>query len=132
MAQSLEHKTDRTSTRTFRMAKSQAKRQASFAKEAETTAKKGRDIQREIDRSDKRRKGGKEKGGAMQAGARLYPVPPLPGQHLQKPGEEAELELQPLYAPLRLGQARGYGRTNHGRRFRDRPLGRCALRARGC
>jgi hypothetical protein len=98
MAQSLEHKTDRTSTRTFRMAKSQAKRQASFAKEAETTAKKGRDIQREIDRSDKRRKGGKEKGGAMQAGARLYPVPPLPGQHVQKPGEEAELELQPVEA----------------------------------
>jgi hypothetical protein len=41
MAQSLEHKTDRTSTRTFRMAKSQAKRHpssASFAQEAETTA----------------------------------------------------------------------------------------------
>ena len=107
MAQSLEHKTDRTSTRTFRMAKSQAKRQASFAKEAETTAKKGRDIQREIDRSDKRRKGGKEKGGAMQAGARLYPVPPLPGQHLQKPGEEAELELQPLYdAPYYKGSGK--------------------------
>jgi hypothetical protein len=33
----------------------------------------------------------------MQAGARLYPVPPLPGQHLTKPGEETELDLQPLY-----------------------------------
>ena len=85
------------------MAKSQAKRQASFAKEAETTAKKGRDIQREIDRSDKRRKGGKEKGGAMQAGARLYPVPPLPGQHLQKPGEEAELEN--LYGYFHMAKA---------------------------
>jgi hypothetical protein len=33
----------------------------------------------------------------MQAGARVYPVPPLPGQHLTKPGEETELDLQPLY-----------------------------------
>jgi NAD(P)-dependent dehydrogenase (short-subunit alcohol dehydrogenase family) len=92
------------------MAKSHAKKHPSsdsFAEEAETTAKKERDIQREIDRSDKKQKGGKEKGGAMQAGARLYPVPPLPGQHLQKPGEEAELELQPLYdAPYYKGSGK--------------------------
>jgi NAD(P)-dependent dehydrogenase (short-subunit alcohol dehydrogenase family) len=92
------------------MAKSHAKRHPSsdsFAEEAETTAQKERDIQREIDRSDKKQKGGKEKGGAMQAGARLYPVPPLPGQHLQKPGEEAELELQPLYdAPYYKGSGK--------------------------
>jgi NAD(P)-dependent dehydrogenase (short-subunit alcohol dehydrogenase family) len=79
------------------MAKSPAKRQKSFAEEAEATAKEERKIQREIDRSDRNQKGGKKEGGAMQAGARLYPVPPLPGQHLEKPGEEAELELQPLY-----------------------------------
>jgi len=43
----------------------------------------------------------------MQAGARLYPVPPLPGQHLQKPGEEAELELRPLYdAPYYKGSGK--------------------------
>jgi short chain dehydrogenase len=74
------------------MAKSRAKRSsasAAFAEEAE--------VQREIDRSDKKQKGRKQDGGAMQAGARLYPVPPLPGQHLQKPGEEGELELQPFY-----------------------------------
>jgi NAD(P)-dependent dehydrogenase (short-subunit alcohol dehydrogenase family) len=92
------------------MAKSHAKKHPSsdsFAEEAETTAKKERDIQREIDRSDKKQKGGKEKGGAMQAGARLYPVPPLPGQHLQKPGEEADLELQPLYdAPYYKGSGK--------------------------
>jgi NAD(P)-dependent dehydrogenase (short-subunit alcohol dehydrogenase family) len=84
----------------FRMAKSHAKKHPSsdsFAEEAEVTAKEEREIQREIDRSDIKQKGDKEDGGAMQAGARLYPVPPLPGQHLQKPGEEAELELQPLY-----------------------------------
>jgi NAD(P)-dependent dehydrogenase (short-subunit alcohol dehydrogenase family) len=82
------------------MTKSHAKRTSSsapFAAEAEATAKKERDIQREIDRSNKRQQDGKHKGGAMQAGARPYPVPPLPGQHLKKPGEEAELELQPLY-----------------------------------
>jgi NAD(P)-dependent dehydrogenase (short-subunit alcohol dehydrogenase family) len=33
----------------------------------------------------------------MQAGARAYPIPPLPEQHLQKPGEEVELELRPMY-----------------------------------
>ena len=33
----------------------------------------------------------------MQAGARIYPVPPLPDQHLSKPGLEADLELKPMY-----------------------------------
>ena len=33
----------------------------------------------------------------MQAGARHYPVPPLPRQHLRKPGLEAALQLQPMY-----------------------------------
>jgi hypothetical protein len=60
---------------------SHAKRPSSPAEEAEATAKQERDIQREIDRSDKKQKGGKQEGAAMQAGARLYPVPPLPGQH---------------------------------------------------
>src|SRR5262245_42617442 len=89
------------------MAKSKAKRySAIFAEEAEVTAENERDIQREIDRSDKKQKS-KPEGGAMQAGARLYPVPPLPGQHLQKPGEEAELELQPLYdAPYYKGSGK--------------------------
>jgi NAD(P)-dependent dehydrogenase (short-subunit alcohol dehydrogenase family) len=93
----------------FRMAKSHAKKSssASFAAGAETTAKEERKIQREIDRSDQKQKGGKQEGGAMQAGARLYPVPPLPGQHLQKPGLEAELELQPLYdAPYYKGSGK--------------------------
>jgi NAD(P)-dependent dehydrogenase (short-subunit alcohol dehydrogenase family) len=41
---------------------------------------------------------------AMQAGAREYPVPPLPKQHLRKPGEEADLELKPLWdAPFYKG-----------------------------
>jgi NAD(P)-dependent dehydrogenase (short-subunit alcohol dehydrogenase family) len=70
---------------------------SAFANEAETAAKAERDIQRKIDRSDKQQKAGKKEPGAMQAGARVYPVPPLPGRHLEKPGEEADLELAPLY-----------------------------------
>ena len=33
----------------------------------------------------------------MQAGARKYPVPPLPAQHLKKPGMESALNPSPLY-----------------------------------
>jgi NAD(P)-dependent dehydrogenase (short-subunit alcohol dehydrogenase family) len=33
----------------------------------------------------------------MQAGTREYPAPPLPAQHLEKPGLEADLELAPMY-----------------------------------
>ena len=33
----------------------------------------------------------------MQAGARVYPVPPFPDEHLRKPGLEADLELRPMY-----------------------------------
>ena len=33
----------------------------------------------------------------MQAGARIYPGPPFPAQHLKKPGREADLDLQPMY-----------------------------------
>ena len=33
----------------------------------------------------------------MQGGARINPVPPLPEQHLQKPGIEGDRELKPMY-----------------------------------
>ena len=72
---------------------------ASFRKKAEATGKKEQAIQRKTDRFDeKKKKSGESDGsGAMQAGARLYPVPPLPKQHLKKPGVEAELVLRPMY-----------------------------------
>jgi NAD(P)-dependent dehydrogenase (short-subunit alcohol dehydrogenase family) len=70
----------------------------SFEDEAESTAEEERTVQRKIDRSDKRAKHEKKRqGGAMQAGARFYPEPPLPSQHLEKPGQEADLELKPMY-----------------------------------
>ncbi|MGE3150705.1 MAG: SDR family oxidoreductase [Pseudorhodoplanes sp.] len=72
--------------------------EAKFRAEGEDAAARGEAVQRAVDAKDKRRgKGEKEKPQAMQAGARLYPVPPLPAQHLDKPGEEADLALAPLY-----------------------------------
>ena len=70
--------------------------QTRFRKEAEQTAKEERAIQKEVDLSDNAAV--KEKrAGAMQTGVRVYPEPPLPKQHLKKPGHEADLELAPMY-----------------------------------
>lgn len=68
-----------------------------FRRQAQKSARRERAIQRKIDRLDARRgKPGNKKDG-MQAGARSYPEPKLPGQHLSKPGREADLELKPMY-----------------------------------
>lgn len=45
---------------------------------------------------DEKRAPKRETKKAMQAGARLYPEPPLPQQHLKKPGKEAALKLAPM------------------------------------
>jgi NAD(P)-dependent dehydrogenase (short-subunit alcohol dehydrogenase family) len=69
-----------------------------FAKAAEKTAAAERAIQSQIDRKE-RSAGNRKKpngNGAMQAGARKYPEPPMPSQHLKKPGHEADLELAPM------------------------------------
>ena len=72
-----------------------------FARAAEEVADEQRAIQKEIDAKDKARKKQKEAkkitAGAMQAGARKYPEPPFPKQHLKKPGDEADLALAPMY-----------------------------------
>jgi hypothetical protein len=62
-----------------------------------TSANEERAIQGKIDRSDRKATHEHAEKGAMQAGARAYPEPPLPGQHLEKPGLEADLKLQPMY-----------------------------------
>ena len=69
---------------------------AHFRKSARKAGRAARAIQSKIDRADKKR-GVSKKSGAMQAGARKYPAPPLPKQHLKKPGRESDLELQPMY-----------------------------------
>jgi len=70
---------------------------SAFRKGAEEAARAERAIQRKIDEKEKGNGKAKKNGHAMQAGARIYPEPPLPRQHLEKPGEEAELALKPMY-----------------------------------
>jgi NAD(P)-dependent dehydrogenase (short-subunit alcohol dehydrogenase family) len=69
---------------------------------AEETAAEQRRIQQGIDAKEKaakkEKKGGEEGGEAVQAGEREQPENPMPGQHLRKPGVEAEMELRPRYA----------------------------------
>lgn len=60
-------------------------------------------IQQEVAAADKK-SGNDNKQAAMQAGARLYPVPPFPEQHQPKPGDEAALDPAPMYdAPFYIG-----------------------------
>lgn len=68
-------------------------------------------IQSQVNRADAER--GEEKGpGAMQAGARLYPVPPFPAQHQAKPGDETALEPAPMYdAPFWRGSGKLEGKV---------------------
>jgi NAD(P)-dependent dehydrogenase (short-subunit alcohol dehydrogenase family) len=67
-----------------------------FMKAADQIAAAERSIQKKIDRKEAgRSKKPREK--PMQAGARRYPAPPLPKQHIAKPGKQAVLELAPMY-----------------------------------
>jgi len=71
--------------------------QDKFAHEARQTAEHERAIQNRIDRGDQSGKSTQKKKGAMQAGARRYPEPPMPAQHLAKPGLESALAVAPMY-----------------------------------
>ena len=73
---------------------------------SDPAVEKQRELQREQDRKDEtsKRQQGSEKAQkadkAVQAGAREQPEPPLPQQHLEKPGLEAEMALKPnFHAP---------------------------------
>ena len=88
-------------------------------KPADRTVAKQRAIQRDVDVQNKIKKaskpksnGGSGNGKAMQAGARRYPEPPMPAQHLKKPGSESALELKPMYeAPYYKGSGKLDGMT---------------------
>ena len=85
-----------------------------MAQDTEQTVAKQREIQRDVDVKDKSngQSNGDSKGGAMQAGARRYPEPPMPAQHLEKPGSEADLALQPMYdAPYYKGSGKLEGKV---------------------
>ena len=67
---------------------------------SDTTGEKQRELQREQDRKDEarnRQQGGEKADKAVQAGVREQPEPPLPKQHLEKPGSEAEMALKPRF-----------------------------------
>ncbi|HEV2678664.1 MAG TPA: SDR family oxidoreductase [Aliidongia sp.] len=69
-----------------------------------------RAIQRQVAEADARAT--KPQPGAMQAGARPYPAPPLPAQHQQKPGIESLLDPAPMYdAPFYKGSGKLDGKV---------------------
>jgi NAD(P)-dependent dehydrogenase (short-subunit alcohol dehydrogenase family) len=74
---------------------------------AKRAVRQQRRLQSRTDRIDNAHTSGQQEQGAMQAGARTYPEPPLPRQHQRKPGSEAALRLAPLYdAPHYLGSGK--------------------------
>src|SRR5262245_25495755 len=74
----------------------QARKLSTVKAKVRRAVEKGQTVQRKIDRTDTRQKS-EPKKPSVQAGARKYPSPPLPKQHLKKPGREADLELAPMY-----------------------------------
>lgn len=67
------------------------------SKQASATAKRQRRMQAGIDAKPHKPAPKPERKPAVQAGARRQPENPLPAQHLRKPGNEADLDLQPRY-----------------------------------
>jgi NAD(P)-dependent dehydrogenase (short-subunit alcohol dehydrogenase family) len=64
---------------------------------ARRAARQEREIQKRAEAAEARSFKDKGEGGAMQAGARIYPAPPFPEQHQAKPGQEAALDPAPMY-----------------------------------
>jgi NAD(P)-dependent dehydrogenase (short-subunit alcohol dehydrogenase family) len=65
-----------------------------------------RRIQKQVAKADRKRPK-RDTDGAMQAGAREYPAPPFPKQHLPKPGKESQLNPAPMYdAPFYQGSGK--------------------------
>jgi len=64
-----------------------------LAREAEAVAGQQREVQDEIESKPEK----KAKKGPAKTGARKQPRNPMPAQHLEKPGNEHELELAPRY-----------------------------------
>ncbi|MBK6008559.1 SDR family oxidoreductase [Ramlibacter ginsenosidimutans] len=90
--------------------KPQAKDNAQRNAQGDATAEKQREIQREQDRKEPREGGGQAKG-PPQTSKRPYPSD-FPSQHLQKPGQEADMELKPQFmAPDYKGSGKLEGMT---------------------
>jgi NAD(P)-dependent dehydrogenase (short-subunit alcohol dehydrogenase family) len=82
-----------------------------FAGEGKIAAEEERKIQAEIDAKQSDDSGGEDEK-FPQAGAREYPVPPFPKQHLRKPGLESDVDPAPMYdAPYYKGSGKLEGRV---------------------
>ncbi|MBL8553428.1 MAG: SDR family oxidoreductase [Phenylobacterium sp.] len=85
-----------------------------FAQNARRVADDGRAIQDELEAREARsfKPKGEEKPPPPQTGARRYPVPPFDEEPLEKPGVEADLDLQPLWdAPFYRGSGKLEGKV---------------------
>lgn len=81
-----------------------------YKEAGEQTAADDRRLQKQGERADRMHP--QQENGAMQAGARPYPAPPFPQQHLEKPGNEADMQLKPMYdAPFYKGSGKLEGCT---------------------
>src|SRR5690606_14958689 len=72
-------------------------------------AQRQRAVQKKADAKEKKKPAGKpaKKKKPVQAGTRRQPENPMPAQHLPKPGNEHELELQPRFlAPDYVGSGK--------------------------
>ncbi|MDB5932197.1 MAG: short-chain dehydrogenase/reductase [Polaromonas sp.] len=91
--------------------------QGDSAVDTEAVAQKQRGIQQQQDRKDSEQsqqsaQQGQAEEQAVQAGLNTQPEPPLPAQHLEKPGLEADMELQPKFmAPGYKGSGKLEGLT---------------------
>jgi len=85
---------------------------ANSENKTENTGNLQREIQQQQDQKDQAKGKQEEKKEAMQAGTHEFPTPPLPDQHLDKPGIEAEMELKPQFmAPDYCGSGKLQGMT---------------------
>ncbi|HEV2531585.1 SDR family oxidoreductase [Phenylobacterium sp.] len=82
--------------------------QDGFREDAGRIAQDERNIQKGIDAKEQRSFAPEAEDEAPpQTGARTYPMPPFPKQHLDKPGREADLELKPMWdAPYYKGSGK--------------------------
>ena len=78
-------------------------KKAGRAAAGKKTAESDRKLQREAEAKRPRSQGAQSQGaqsrkqGAVQTAEREHPEPPLPKQHLEKPGRESDLEPRPQY-----------------------------------
>ncbi len=86
-----------------------------YAQSARARAEKNRQIQARAEDLRQRREKQQSKSDdekPVQVGARKYAEPPMPAQHLQKPGLEADLEERPQYdAPQYKGSGKLAGKV---------------------